>query len=67
MCVQSEDGKATVQDSGWETYWGKKVEVYIYITINKHTDTEFKYRQTKELPLLKTHSFVRLDWSYPKI
>lgn len=29
--VQSEDGKATIQDCGWETYWGKKVEIHTYL------------------------------------
>lgn len=27
-CVQSEEGKETVQDCGWETYWGKKVMLF---------------------------------------
>lgn len=24
------EGKATIQDCGWETYWGKKAEIHIY-------------------------------------
>lgn len=27
-CVQSEEAKETIQDCGWETYWGKKVVLF---------------------------------------
>uniref|UniRef100_H3DLA1 Trimethylguanosine synthase n=1 Tax=Tetraodon nigroviridis TaxID=99883 RepID=H3DLA1_TETNG len=29
-CVQSEDGKATIQDSGWETYWAQHGESLLW-------------------------------------
>lgn len=54
MCDPLEEATGGFQDSGWETYWGKNEDIYLYIV---HFSTE--NTQIWSFPIIGLHQMCR--------